>query len=223
MNIKDLFEKAENGMLSYEQFENLAKEVGASFKDVKEGNYVSKSKYDEALRGKDNDINSLQSQIENLNTTIATRDTDLASVKEQLASAGNDATKLSELNTSLSSLQAKYDQDVKDYKAKLEQQAYEFAVKEFANSKKFSSQAAKRDFTQAMIAKGLQMDNGKLIGGDDFVSLYSQDNADAFVVEKTPESKPISTPAPEFVNSTPGANNSDSGKGEFNFDFRHVR
>lgn len=222
MNIKDLFEKAENGMLTFEQFENAAKEAGASFKDVKEGNYVSKSKYEEALRSKDNEISTLSDKLENLNTTIATRDTDLASLKEQLASAGNDATKLNELSASLTSLQSKYDQDVKDYQAKLDKQAYEFAVKEFANGKKFSSQAAKRDFTQAMIAKGLQMDNGKLIGGEDFVSLYSQDNADAFVVEKPQEPKAPQAKAPEFVNPTPGGDNKKSVS-EFNFDFTHVR
>lgn len=222
MNIKDLFEKAENGMLTFEQFENAAKEAGASFKDVKDGNYVSKSKYDEALRGKDNEITTLSDKLENLNTTIATRDTDLANLKEQLASAGNDASKLEELNTNLSSLQAKYDQDVKDYQAKLDKQAYEFAVKEFANGKKFSSQAAKRDFTQAMIAKGLQLENGKLIGGDDFVSLYSQDNADAFVVEPPKADPPKGDPAPSFVGSTPGDGKTPK-VGEFNFDFKKVR
>ena len=119
MNIKDLFINAENGMLTYEQFEEAAKEAGASFKDVKDGNYVSKSKYESDLRAKDNDIEQLNGQLENLNSTIATRDADLENLKHQLEEAGNDATKLTELNTNLANLQAKYDQDVKDYQDKL--------------------------------------------------------------------------------------------------------
>lgn len=221
MNIKDLFSNAENGMLTYEQFEEAAKEAGANFKDVKDGNYVSKMKYESDLRAKDNDIETLNAQLENLNSTIATRDTDLESLKKQLEEAGNDATKLTELNTNLTNLQAKYDQDVKDYQDKLNQQAYEFAVKEFANGKKFTSQAAKRDFTAAMIAKGLQMENGKLIGGEDFVGMYSQDNADAFVVEKPADPTPAPV-TPTIVAPTPGPESNDSDNNVFKFDFQSV-
>lgn len=223
MNIKDLFSNAENGTLTYEQFEEVAKEAGASFKDVKDGNYVSKSKYESDLRAKDNEIETLNSQLENLNSTIATRDTDLESLKQQLTEAGNDATKLTELNTNLENLQAKYDQDVKDYQDKLNQQAYEFAVKEFANGKKFTSQAAKRDFTSAMIAKKLQLEEGRLIGGEDFVNMYAQDNADAFVVEKPEEPAPAQpVPAPTIVAPTPGPENDSSDSNAFKFHFQSV-
>ena len=223
MNIKDLFTNAENETLTYEQFEELAKEAGASFKDVKDGNYVSKSKYDSDLRAKDNEITSLNEQLENLNSTIATRDTDLEGLKKQLEEAGNDASKLTELNNNLSDLQTKYENDVKEYQDKLSRQAYEFAVKEFANGKKFTSQAAKRDFTAAMIAKGLQMEDGKLIGGEDFVSMYSQDNADAFVVDTPadPTPAPNPTPVPEISAPTPGAN-PEQPTGEFKFKFQSV-
>ncbi len=222
MNIRDLFANAENGMLTYEQFEEATKEAGASFKDVKDGNYVSKLKYDSDLRAKDNEIETLNSKLENLNGTIATRDTDLENLKQQLAEAGNDATKLTELNANLENLQAKYDKDVKDYQDKLNRQAYEFAVKEFANGKKFTSQAAKRDFTAAMIAKGLQMEDGKLIGGEDFVGMYSQDNADAFVVEKPEEPTPAPTPAPTIVAPTPGPESESSDADVFKFNFQSV-
>ena len=44
MNIKDLFDKAENGILTYDQFEALVKENGLKFADLSDGKYVSKSK-----------------------------------------------------------------------------------------------------------------------------------------------------------------------------------
>ena len=226
MNIKELFDKAENGTLTYEQL--MAAAGDAKFVDLSEGKYVSKSKYDSDLRAKDAQMEGLNGQITALNETIATRDTDLTALQNQLAEAGQDATKLSELNAQLTSLQQKYDTDTQNYQNQMRQQSYEFAVREFANTKKFTSQAAKRDFTQAMIAKGLQMEGNKLIGGEDFVSIYSAENADAFVVETpapTPAPAPTTapTPVPEIVAPTPGPTPSGDKDGGFSFNFSRLR
>lgn len=192
MNLKELFDKAENGVFTYDQFIEAAKEVGAKFEDINEGNYVSKFKHEEA-------INAKNQEIETLNGTIATRDTDLNNLKSKLEEAGTDADKLATLQTDLSTLQGKYDNDIKEYQSQLAKQAYEFAVKEFAGSKKFTSNAAKRDFIQSMLAKDLKMENDKILGAEDFVTAYSKDNADAFVVE--PESVPPVV-KPTFVKPT---------------------
>jgi DNA repair exonuclease SbcCD ATPase subunit len=244
MNIKDLFENAEDGKLTYEQFEAMAKESGAKFADLSDGKYVSVSKFDSAIKAKDNEIATRDEQINTLNETISTRDTDLAQLQEKLKSADEDATKLADLTTSLSDLQSKYEADVKNYKDLMAQQKYEFAVKEFANTKQFSSEAAKRDFTREMLAKQLQMEGDRLIGADDFVSIYSEQNADAFKVE-LPEPEPIVTEVSEvvshpiveepkveevepddieipevFVGSAQGF---DSGDEDWSFDFQGVR
>ena len=223
MNIKDLFDKAENGTLTYEQLMAAAGE--AKFVDLSEGKYVSKSKYESDLRAKDNQIEGLNGQITTLNDTIATRDTDLVELQTKLSEAGQDATKLSELTTQFTSLQQKYEADTQNYQNQMRQQSYEFAVREFANTKKFTSQAAKRDFTQAMIAKGLQMEGDKLIGGEDFVSIYSAENADAFVVDApapTPNPAPAPT-VPEIVAPTPGPNPDGGKDGGFSFNFSRLR
>lgn len=199
MNLKELFDKAENGTFTYDQFVEAAKAAGAKFEDISEGKYVSKFKYEQEIGAKDK-------EIETLNTTISTRDTDLADLKSKLEAAGTDAEKLAELQTNLSTLQTNYDNDVKAYKKQLSQQAYEFAVKEFAADKKFTSNAAKRDFIQSMIAKELKMDKGKILGAEDFVTSYSADNADAFVVENPdPEPTPPAQPKPTFVAPTQGS------------------
>lgn len=230
MNIKDLFDNAENGTLTYEQFEAATKENGAKFADLSDGKYVSKSKYDADLKAKDTLIETANGQIAELNTTIGTRDTDLANLQKQLEEAGQDADKLAELNNQFTGLQTKYEDDIKAYQSKMQQQAYEFAVKEFANTKKFTSQAAKRDFTQAMIKRGLQMEGDKLIGGDDFVSIYAQENDDAFY--KEPEPTPIPdipqepTPkvvVPEIVAPTPGPAPDGGSDNGFHFNFTGVR
>ena len=231
MNIKDLFDKAENGILTYDQFEALAKENGLKFADLSSGKYVSKSKYDDDIKAVNQQVETLNGQIETLNGTITTRDGDLEALKKQLEQAGEDKTKLDALSASMSDLQAKYEADTKSYQDKLRQQSYEFAVKEYANSQKFTSKAAKRDFIKAMIDKGLQMEGDKLIGGDDFRAVYAQENDDAFYVEKelevetihepTPEPTPEPTvepaPIPTFVASTSGAPQSDEDAFDFGF------
>lgn len=197
MKIKEVFEQAEDGTLTYEQFQKIVKEANAKFADLSEGEYVSKGKYDDELA-------SLNAQIETLNGTIGTRDTDLEALKQQLAEAGTDAEKLSTLSNDFTALQSKYDADVKSYKEQLKKQAYEFAVKDFANKQKFTSNAAKRDFIGAMLAKGLKMDGDSILGAEDFRAAYSTDNADAFVVEKQAEPEPAPEPyVPTFVASTP--------------------
>lgn len=228
MEIKELFDKAENGTLTYEQFEAAAKEGKAKFVDLSEGKYVSTNKYND-------DIAAKAKEIETLNETITTRDTDLAGLKQQLADAGADATKLQEVTDSLAGLQTKYDNDTKAYKDQLKKQAYEFAVKEFASGKKFTSNAAKQYFIQSMIKEDLKMDKeGKIMGADDYVTSFSKDNDDAFVKEPDPDNGGNGAgdagsgdpTIPHFIGSTQGQNQgtgNNGGAGGFNFNFTGVR
>ena len=132
MNIKDLFDKAEDGILTYDQFEALAKENDTKFVNLKDGNYVSKSKYDSDIKGLNQQIETLNGQVETLNGTITTRDEDLANLQKQLELAGEDKTKLEALNTQMSDLKTKYEADIQAREDKLRQQSYEFAVREYA-------------------------------------------------------------------------------------------
>lgn len=212
MNLKDLFDNAENGTLTYDQFITAAGQ--AKFVDLTEGGYVSKQKYTDDLAARDTRITALDE-------TIKTRDTDLANLRTQLENAGNDSEKLNTLNTQFSELQNKYDKETKAYQKQLKEQAYKFAVTEFANKQKFTSQAAKRDFEREMLAKNLTMENDIIIGATDFMTAYSQNNADAFVVDNDDSTPP--TPAPHFVGSTnEGAGNTPKAN-PFSFNFVGVR
>lgn len=198
MNIKDLFDGAENGTLTFEQFEAIAKEKKANFKDLAEGEYVSKAKYNDDLGARDK-------SIEQLNGTIAKRDADLETLKTQLANAGTDADKLAKLQSDFDTLQGKYTSDMEAYQQQLEAQRYEFAVKEFANSKEFTSQAAKRDFVRALMDEKLKLKDDTIIGADDFTKAYTKENTDAFVVKQEPNNNNGNNESkPTFVGSTPG-------------------
>lgn len=179
MTVEELFEKAENNTLTWEQFKVA---MGtAKFVDLTEGNYVSKQKYD-------NEISQRDTQITTLNETISKRDEDLQALQTTLKDAG-DIDALKKASRDLSALQKKYTEDTESYKQRLAHQEYEFAVKEFANSKNFTSKAAKRDFVQSLLAKDLTLEDGIIIGAEDFVKAYSKDNEDAFVKKEDPKPK----------------------------------
>lgn len=195
MLLKDIFDKAtsENKSLTLEEFEALAKESKAKFTDLSEGRYVDKQKYEDDLAKKD-------TEIATLNDTITTRNADLDALKTQLKDAGSDAGKLEELTNNLTALKAKYDADTAALSTKLSKQAYEFAVRDFAGKQKFSSEAARRDFTHSMINKNLPMEGEMIMGAEDYLKAYAKQNADAF---KKAEPAPTN-PDPQFVAPTGG-------------------
>ena len=187
MTVKEIFDKAENGTLTWEQFQ--AAMGTAKFVDLTEGQYVSRQKYDD-------DISTRDTQITTLNTTIQTRDQDLANLQQTIKDAG-DIEALKQASQDLADLRQRYDTETKQYQKQLKQQAYEFAVTEYVNGQKFTSKAAKNDFKNQMIAKKLQFEDGKLIGADDFKAIYAQSDPDAFAVET-----PAPAPVPTFVQPT---------------------
>ena len=215
MTVQEIFEKAENGTLTWEQFQTAMGE--AKFVDLNEGNYVSKQKYNDELAQRDTRITSL-------NDTLSARDTDLANLQQTLKDAG-DVESLKKASQDLADLQKRYDKETKDYQKQLAKQAYEFAVKDFANSKKFTSSAAKRDFTRALLEKDLKLENDKIIGAEDFVQMYQTENADAFVVENPNNPTPPEPPKPQFVNPTQGSEPAPTEKNPFveAFHFTGVR
>lgn len=119
------------------------------------------------------------------NTDIAQRDTDLADLKQKLADAGTDAETLKNLQTEFDNLKTNYANAQADYQKELNKQAYEFAVKEKTNGLQFTSNSAKKAFLSDALAKNLTMDNGNILGFDDFVNAYKEQDAGAFVVETT--------------------------------------
>ena len=214
MNLKDLFDKAEGGVLTYDQLVAAAQEHKAKFVDLSEGKYVDKQKYDDDLSARD-------TRIKTLDDTLKTRDTDLGNLSTQLENAGTDADKLSKLTTDFSDLQSKYDRDTKAYEKQLKDQAYKYAVKEFTDKLNFTSQAAKRDFVKSMMEKNFTIENDVIVGASDFVTAYTKDNEDAFVKDTT--TPPPGTDKPHFVDTTNPAGTPAGNTNPFNFNFTGVR
>ena len=198
MTIKEIFDMAttENKALTWDQFEAIVKGTKSKFTDLSEGKYVDRQKYDDDLAKKDVEISTL-------NETITSRTTDMTALQEQLKAAGTDAGKIEELTNTLTTLQSKYDTDTKSLQDRLNAQAYEFAVRDFASGQKFSSRAARSEFERQMIAKNLPMENGKIMGATDWLKEYTKENKDSFIVD-TPPQTPPNDPKPQFAGPASG-------------------
>ena len=209
--LKELFgEEA----LTWEQFSEAVTSKGFKVADLSKGNYVSKKKFDDEIKTRDTTISEL-------NSTISVRDNDIEDLKQKLETGGQDnETKVKELLTQISTLQSQYESDKSELETKLSKQAYEFAVRDFANSQKFTSTAAKRDFEREMISAELTMKDNSIIGANDFVTSYKEKNADAFV---TAEPEPTPEPKPTFIQPTPPTPQPSDNPFDALFNFNGVR
>ena len=169
-------------------------------------------------------VTALTQQITDLQAQMTQRDTDMTTLQEQLSTAQTDAGKLTEAQEALTALQSKYAADQKKWDEKIAKQAYDFAIRERAGKLQFTSAAAQRDFIREATGKKLAMENGKLLGFDDFTEAYRAENPGALVEEKPaePEKQPTAPSAPAFVLPSTSAGTAAAADG-FNFNFSGVR
>ena len=151
-----------------------------------------------------NDINAIKEQlggdITSLKNQLAERDKDI----EDLKKTPNNT---EELTKQLEQLQAKYDSDTKALQSQIDSRNYTDAVKNAIseNGIKFTSKAAERYYISQAESKKLKLENGKLIGFDDFHKEQYEADKGAFVVEEQqnePPTPPTAPKAPHFAGST---------------------
>lgn len=167
-----------------------------------------KEQFDKALEENYKTVSELENVKKNLSkiteerdsyktkydTDIKQRDEDLKKLQKQLEDAGTDAEKLKNTVAELDTLKKTYDDDKKKYENQLSKQKYEFAVKEKVNGLKFTSNAAKKSFMADVIAKELKMEGDTLLGFDDFVNKYKEEDAGVFVTENKDGDNNTATP-----------------------------
>lgn len=206
--LKKLF--ADGEALTFEQLQQKITEAKLNIVNLTDGGYVSQAKYKAST-----------DQVTDLQGRLATRDTDMAELQRKLTAAQADASKLPEVQSSLTALQTKYATDQTTWQEKIAHQEYEFRVREKANGVKFSSNAAKRDFIREAMDKGFKVDGETLMGYEDFFTSYKAANPGA-VIEDTPTPDPEPSPAPTII--VPSKNDPKAGeKAVFGFHFNGVR
>lgn len=163
--------------------ESFEKELNSNYKTIKEVDGIKEK------------LSSAESAKTKLQEDLKNRDEDLANVKKELEEAGEDAKKLEDLTEKLKTLQDDYSEQQKKYTKQLDDQKYEFAIKELASGLKFSSNSAKKSFLRDLMDNKLSMKDEEVLGFKDFVDKYKEQDAGAFVVEdedpnKNQKSKP---------------------------------
>lgn len=195
---------------------------GATKEQIDEIMNLNSADIGNAKTGTTQQISSLTQQVSDLQAQIEQRDTDMTALQEQLAAAQTDAGKLTEAQTALTALQTKYADDQKKWDEKIKKQAYDFAIREQTGKLKFTSAAAQRDFIREATGKKLAMENGKLLGFDDFAEAYRADNPGALVEEKPAEPETPAEGKPEIV--LPKTPQGVAATGDaFNFNFSGIR
>ena len=206
-----------DGPLTFDQLKEKAEAAKLKIVDLSQGGYISQDKHNDKVK-------QLTDQVEALTGQMSQRDTDMADLQAKLTAAQADASKLSEVQTTLTDLQGRYTTEKQDLEGKLAQQAYEFAVRERAGALQFSSTAAQKAFIQEAINMGFKLDGDTLLGYEDFVTKYKADDPGAFAPETTePEggAEGEKTPPPQIVAPTTGA--PAAPEGGFHFNFSGVR
>ena len=178
--LKDLFG---DGSLSFAQFVEKLGGAGDKVKlvNLKDGGYVGKDKFDAMQTERD----TFRTQLETANTTIQSyKDMDIDGIKQ-----------------SAKDWETKYNTDTQNLRDKLADMEYSHTVETAVAGLKFTSTAAKKAFVADLTAKKLTVQDGKLLGLDDFVNAYKQSDPSAFASEN---------PVPQFVKpSTPQQRTTD--------------
>lgn len=132
--------------------------------------------------------------IEAKNNTITTLTTERDGLKTQLTTA-NDAIKsykdmdVEGIKTKATEWETKYNTDTQALKDQLDATNYGFSIKEAVAGITFTSESAKKTFIADLTAKKLPLQEGKLLGLEDFKKEYQTSDPGAFAPEgddKTP-------------------------------------
>ena len=126
------------------------------------------------IEAKNNTITTLTTERDGLKTQLATANTEIQSYKDM---------DIDGIKGKVTEWETRYNTDTKALQDKLDAANYGFSVKEFAGGLKFSSKAAREAFTTALTAKKLPLQDGKLLGAEDFVKAYQTDDPDAFAAD----------------------------------------
>lgn len=148
---------------------------------------------------KNEELKSVRGQLNDAKTTIQSyKEMDIDGIKQSAAN-----------------WETRYNTDTQALKDQLEDIKYGHAVEQAVSGLKFTSESAKKAFVADLTSKKLTMQEGKLLGFDDYTKAYKESDPGAFTPETTP---------PSFTTGIVGSGASgSSNQNPFNFQFTGVR
>ena len=158
-------------IIGKEEFEKLSEETQKKFEKEEfienDGTYIPKAKFDNLNEQK----KDLENQLKETNDKV-----------QELSKVDTE-----ELKQKIADLQKKYDEDTKALNDKYEAREYDIKLKDYAKDLKFSSNSAKKSFMNDLKERELKFEDDKLVGFDDFVSSYKENDPTAFIEEDKDE------------------------------------
>ena len=155
--------------------------------DLDEGAKLPKSavdaimaEYGKDFAEKDNTISTLTTERDGLKVQLNTANQTIQSYKDM---------DIDGIKQSAADWETKYNTDTQKLKDDLAAANYGFAVKEAVSGLKFTSESAKKAFIADLTEKKLALQDGKLLGLEDFTKAYQETDPGAFAPEdddKTP-------------------------------------
>lgn len=126
--------------------------------------------------------------IEAKNNAIATLTTERDGLRTQLTEAKTAIQSYKDMDIDgikarAGEWEAKYNADTQALKDQLAAANYSFAAKEAVAGLKFTSESARKAFVADLTAKKLPLQEGKLLGFEDFAKSYKDQDPDAFIPE----------------------------------------
>lgn len=163
-------------------------------KKILEGLDVSDEQIGKIIAISESETSVLSGDVAALKGQLSDRDKDIEALKKA-AEKGEEVTK------QLTELQGKYEADTKALQQQIDQRNYMDAVRTAVADKgiKFTSKAAESYYMSQAESKQLKLENGRLIGFDDFHNAMFEADKGAFVQpEPSGENKPAASPAAFF-------------------------
>lgn len=119
---------------------------------------------------------------------VAALTTERDGLKEQLESANAEIQSYKDMDidgikAKASEWETKYNMDTQKLRDDLAAKEYEYTVSGAVSGMKFTSDSAKRAFVADLTSKRLPIQDGKLLGLDDYVKTYQDSDPGAFVSE----------------------------------------
>lgn len=154
-----------------EVYDSLSEEIRKQYDEkeliINDGTYIPKAKFD--------NINEQKKDLENQLKETNDKMQELSKVDTE------------ELKKQIADLQTKYEEDTKALNEKYNKREYDIKLNDYTKDLKFSSNSAKKSFMNDLKAKELKFEEDKLVGFDDFVSLYKENDPTAFIEEEKEE------------------------------------
>ena len=152
-------------------------------------------------------LEKYKAENEGLKTQLNEANTQIQSFKEM---------DIDGIKASAEEWRTKYETDTKALNEKIAAKDYDYAIKDFMSNYKFIDDDVKETVINKFKAKEFKLEEGKFLGGDDFMKEYKENHKSLFVSDEPQD------PIPAIVKPT-GGSNPPGDTNPFKFNFMGVR